>query len=328
MQPGASPRGVPSPLQHLAIIGAGALGSVYGVRLAARRARVSFVLRPQRALGSDPIVIERVGTNERTILPEPVRVAHVPADATVVALAVRADHLGEALEGLLRAGPPAPVVSLTPLMPSSLERLRAVVQGRLVVAMPGVVAYAAASGVVRYWLPRAAPTLIDAAGRSAAQVCALAEWMSEAGIPARLQSGVETMNPATTMTFLPLVLLLDAAGGTVQRALLQPALVKLALGAVDECRRVAMGVGELPRWAGLLTRFVGPRALRVGVSIAQRSFPESVLFVERHFGSKTRDQNVLIAREVIAIGVRHGMEMPLTAELTRRCEDRSKSEGT
>jgi hypothetical protein len=134
------------------------------------------------------------------------------------------------------------------------------------------------------------------------------------------------MNPATTMTFLPLVLLLDAAGGTVELALQQPALVKLALEAMQECSAAARNVGEVPRWAGLLGRFVGPRALRAGVAIAQRTFPESVLFVEKHFGSKTHVQNVLLAREVSSIGEGLGVAMSCTRQLADRCAQRTEKE--
>jgi ketopantoate reductase len=317
----ASERGAGA-AQHLAILGAGALGSVYGVRLAAVRGTVSFVVRSERASASPPIEIQRVGTQDRVCLAQPSRVDHVPSDAAIIALAVRADNLDDALEALLIAAPPVPVISLTPLMPASLLRLRALLQDRLVVAMPGVVAYPAPSGVIRYWLPGLAPTLIDDRAGADHAVRVLVQWMIDAGIPARLQPNVDTMNPATTMTFLPLVLLLDAAGGTVELALKQPALVKLALAAVQECRSVAQHVGEVPRWAGLLGRFVGPRALRAGVGIAQRTFPESVLFVEKHFGRKTHAQNVLLAREVISIGSGLGVEMPCTAQLAGRCEDR------
>jgi hypothetical protein len=60
----------------------------------------------------------------------------------------------------------------------------------------------------------------------------------------------------------------------------------------------------------------------LGVAIAQRSFPESVRFVEQHFGSKTHVQNVLLAREVISMGGELGVHMQAMRQLTDACSSR------
>ncbi|MBI5538078.1 MAG: hypothetical protein HY898_35480 [Deltaproteobacteria bacterium] len=307
---------------HIAFIGAGALASVYGVRLALRSATVSFVVRSQRVGDTSPLATECISTRERLTLDRPARAAAIPADCSCVALAVRAENLDATLESLVRSGPDVPVISLTPLLPAALRRLREAVGERLVVAMPGVVAYADASSTVRYWLPRVAPTMLDDRFAGNPSVRAVHDALLAAGIPAKFESNVDKMNSATTITFLPLVLLLDAAGGTAARALEAPALLKLAFQAVAECRNAARFVGEVPAWAHLLTRFVGPRTIRIGISLGQRASPESVRFVEQHFGTKTHEQNVLLAREVISIGTEYGVKMDAMRRLSDACEDR------
>ena len=80
-------------------------------------------------------------------------------------------------------------------------------------AMPNVVAYAKEDGTTRYWLPRAATTLIEEARPADATLTALCEALDAAGISARQEMGVHETNPATTIAFIPLVMGLDAAGG-------------------------------------------------------------------------------------------------------------------
>src|SRR5690349_8276501 len=118
---------------HVTIVGAGVLGRIYGVRLAAVGAKVSFVVRPARLEERSPFVIEQVnGARRRDEVDHPERVAAIPDDATAVIHAVRFDqmachdgaasgpkpHAGEAgsatssLSDVLRGGPKAPIVVL------------------------------------------------------------------------------------------------------------------------------------------------------------------------------------------------------------------------
>jgi hypothetical protein len=57
--------------------------------------------------------------------------------------------------------------------------------------------------------------------------------------------------------------------------------------------------------------------------VAQRTFPESVQFVEQHFGKKTHAQNVLLAQEVVALGHQYALSIQAMTELTERCAKRS-----
>lgn len=307
---------------HVAIVGAGALGSVYGTRLALHNTRVTFVVRPGREAETSPIRIQRVGDSHVLELASAQRAAAIPADADLVALAVRVDNVDDKLDALLSQGPKVPVLTLTPFMPGSLERLRNLLGPRVVVAMPGVVAYANDAGLIRYWLPRSQPTLIDDRAASDPVMTSLVQRLQNAGISVRFEPRVDSLNPATTLTFLPLVIALDVAGGTADRAVADRALLSLALDAVAECRKAAAFVGATPAWAGVLAKFVGPTAIRVGIGLARRTFPESVTFVERHFGSKTHAQNVLLAREGVELGRSHGLPMTALSRLADRCAAR------
>lgn len=310
---------------HVVLIGAGALGTVYGVRTAASgAATVSFVLRPGREVpASSSMQIERVERSERQTLVEPSWTRSIPNSAHVVVLAIRADNLDDSLSDQLLRGPSVPVVSLTPLLPSSVEHLRSLARGRLTVGMPGVVARRSSKDVVRYWLPRVAPTLIDSRSSTDRAVRDLVDVLVTAGIPTRFEQNVETLNQAAMIAFLPWVLLLDASGGAVDRALASRARLQLTLDASDECRHLALQVGRTPVWAGLLLRFLGRRWLRVGITLARRAYPESIRFVEQHFGHKTHAQNIRLAVEILSLGQQHGIKMEAVDQLVTLCSNRT-----
>src|SRR2546430_513123 len=98
---------------HVTVVGAGVLGRVYGVRLAAAGERVSFVVRPERAEDAEPFVIEQVnGGHRRDVLDRPDRVVAIPRESTAVLLAVRFDQLartGAPLVDLIAKAPAVPL---------------------------------------------------------------------------------------------------------------------------------------------------------------------------------------------------------------------------
>src|SRR3954471_8384762 len=118
---------------HIAVIGAGALGCVYGVRLALRtKSTVTFVVRPKRVDSTDPYVIESAWNDARETLEKPRRAAVVPDDADVILLAVGTEDL----ESLPLGDSTAPIVILTPMMPQDWQRVRAAYGERALCAMP------------------------------------------------------------------------------------------------------------------------------------------------------------------------------------------------
>lgn len=308
---------------HICVIGAGSLGKVYGVRLSTSGERVSFLVRPPRLADDAPFSIELVtGTQRRDTIPQPARVDGVPADADIVLITVRVDQIDDRLATVLATAPKVPVVSLTPLLPKQYDRLDAMLgaTGRLFAAQAGVVAYER-DGIVRYWLPKVSPTLLDSEPPSEA-VSRLVDALSRAGVPAKLEAAVRQANPATSVAFFPLILALDAAGGTVDAVLRDNGLLKDAFAAVKETRELATRIGKIASWAGLLLKFVNPLALKVGIRLAEKASPEAVRFVEIHFGDKVHEQNIEMGHEIIALGKEHGVALPAFERLLAKAERR------
>lgn len=307
---------------HVAIVGAGVLGRIYGVRLAKAGTDVSFVVRASRLARVEPFHIEQVnGGGRRDSLDEPRRAAEIPSGAEVVLVAVRYHELepgaGELAELLRKgAGASAPVVILTPMMPAQQRALEDAAGLRVVPAMPGVVGYLNDAGVVRYWIPAPTPTLIDDASASAtpaegrrATLEALAQSLTRAGVPTHLERDVAAINTATTTAFYPLIAAIDAGSG-VDGVLGNKELLRAALDAAKECSTLARKAGKPATWASMLTKFVGPFTLKPGVALARRLFPEAVQFVDHHFGAKLHEQHVAMGEAILALGRQHGMSMP------------------
>ena len=314
---------------RIAIVGAGALGSIYALKLA-HVAQVTLVVRDvarapkrilaERASGAGPTSDARDA---------PPASLHVPDDADAVLVAVRADQLGDALlASLASGGPPRRVVvTLTPLLPNTLARARAALGERLVVGMPGVVAYepdaepALADRHVRYWTPRVSPTTLDArpADDPRAQTIGdLAEALVAAGLPAELQPDVARTNPATTIAFFPLLLAIQAAGSSIDALLDDGALLRLALDAAKETRALAKTVGELAGFSRLLLSFAGTFTVRAGMKLVRARSPEALTFLERHFGTKLASQNRAMLDEIFALAQERGAEIDALTRLAHR----------
>jgi ketopantoate reductase len=293
---------------HVAIIGMGALGRVYGARLVTHAsASVTFVVRPTRAAApSEPVRITRIdGDGAKNELATPTLEVAIPAHADAVLVSVRVEQLDDALDALLAGAPDVPIVMLTPMLPHDLGRLTAKHGARLRAGMPGVVAYVTPDGGCRYWLPKVAPTLIDAAPPVPTAVEELARALATAGFAGRLELGVHESNPATTLSFIPLAMGVDAAG-SIDQLLADRTLLKIALDAVDEGLTLARRIGKTPAWLDVLARFAGPIALKVGIGIARSRAPEALTYVDEHFGRKLHAQNVVMARAIVALAEEKG----------------------
>lgn len=312
---------------RVAFVGAGALGRVYGVRLAIAGADITFVVRPERAEESSPFVVEQVnGPRRHDALDHPRRATEIPESVDLVLVAVRFDELTRSGEGsvldLLRRGPDRPVVLLTPSMPDQLMAMERALGRRVLAAMPGLAGYIDERDVVRYWLPGVASTLIeDPEGGPRAILEALAKRLTNADVPTRLERDVATYNAATTTAFFPLIAAIDAGGG-IDGVLADKALLATALEAAKECDTLAHKIGRVASWAHLLTRFVGPFTLKPGVVMGRRLVPEAVRFVELHFGAKLHEQHLAMGASILRLGREHGVPLPaldrLLAQLAGR----------
>lgn len=278
----------------IAVVGAGALGAVYGVRLAMIGAHdIAFVVREARAKKGGPLSLERIDGNEEThTLDSPRYETAIPSDADVTIVTVRQDQLNDDLVKLL-APSRAPVVILTPMFPDDFSRLVANVGPRIFPTMPSVVSYDK-NGAIRYWLPRSATTQIES-DQAPPALDTLAKALTASGMPAQKKKGVLSENVATMVSFMPIAFALDSAGG-VDALLENDELLDLAIDCVKEARELAKKIGQPATWAGLLLRFVGGFTLKTAVALAKRSSPEAVFYVEEHFGRKLHAQNLAMAR--------------------------------
>lgn len=307
---------------HVAVLGAGALGSVYGARLAVRaRATVTFVVRPARADSRAPIVIERVKGDLREELATPARAAVVPPDADVVLVAVGTEDL-DALRRPL-GDTQAPLVVLTPMMPADWARVRAAFGARVLAAMPNVVAYARRQGdeeVVRYWLPPQ-PTRIDEppAGAGGVAVRELARSLDDAGIGARLELAVHEANPATTVCFIAVGMAI-AVAGSVDALVADHALLHTTAEACREGASLGRTIGRPEPWAAFAPLAAHPSTLRAGFALLRRLSPEGLFYAEEHFGRKLLDQHRVMAREMTALMRARGLPHAATLALATRLE--------
>lgn len=304
---------------HVAVYGAGALGSVYGVRLATRaRATVTWIVRAAKVSSRDPIVIEKVKNDERETIHLPERAAEIPGDADVVLLAVGTEDL-DATRPVLEARD-IPIVVLTPMLPRDWERMRAAFGARVLAAMPNVVAYTRKDdGVVRFWLPPA-PTRIDEPRRTGdIAVRELARRLDEAGLKAHLELGVHEKNPATTVSFITIGMALAVAGSADALAK-DDSLLTLTTRACREGVSLGKRLGSAEPFAAFTPVVAAPWALRTWLGFLGRVSPEALFYAEEHFARKLRAQHRVMIREMIDLAKEKGVEHQAFDELATRLD--------
>lgn len=306
---------------RIAIVGAGALGRAYGVRLALGGEDVRFVVRPARARSPEPMIIEQVnGDKERNVLDHPQLVTEIPADSEVVIVTVHHDQLvntatpadGSSIADLLARAPNVPIITLTPLFPKHVARLEAASKKTILPGMPGITGYIDDRGTLRYWVPKSAMTFFERRGAHTS-VEELAKRLTRLHVPTQLENDVQSLNAATTIAFFPFTAALGIAG-SVDGVLANKELILAVIEAAKECEVLAKKVGRVASWAVLLSRFIGPFTLKPGVALARRIAPEAVRFVEVHFGPKLAGQHVLIGASIVELGKEHSLPM---TELSR-----------
>ena len=207
-------------------------------------------------------------------------------------------------------------------MPQDHEALLQALPGRLLTGMPSVVSYRNDFGATRYWLPRAATTYLERErGPHPEPGEELRNRLDRAGIAAALDSDVLGRNVATTVSFIPLTMALDAAGG-IDSLLADHGLLDLALDAAAEGRELGRTVGKAEPWASTLLRFMGPHLLRMGIGLARSRAPEAVTYVEEHFGRKLHAQNLAMAARMVDLAEGKGVPSVALRELLARMSAR------
>ncbi|MBS2013320.1 MAG: hypothetical protein JST00_10560 [Deltaproteobacteria bacterium] len=303
---------------HVAVYGAGALGCVYGVRLAMRTGTtVSFVVRPRRVSERAPFVIARVGERTTESIEEPRRTSEIPSDADLVLLAVGTEDL-EAIRPTLAASA-VPIVVLTPMMPSEWRAMRDAFGDRVLAAMPDVVSYVNDEGIVRYWLAPA-PTRIDeprASSKDADVVRALARELTEAGLDGRLELGVHEINPATTVCFVPLMMGV-ALAGCLEALAKDAELLDLSRRGCREGAELARRIGRPEPFAPFASLVALDLPMRALVRLLGWRSPEALHYVDVHFGSKLVAQHQRMAAAMVDLAVEKGVPHEALAEIAQR----------
>lgn len=305
---------------HVTVVGAGVLGRIYGVRLAAAGEQVAFVVRPERVNETAPFALEQVnGSRRRDTLQHPERVTQIRRGTAAVLVAVRFDQLvasGSPLVDLLRAAPPVPLIAITPLLPKPRAVFEQAIGRRLTAAMPGAVGYLDARDVVRYWITAIAPTLIegDAQSNDGPAIDELLRRLGKAGLPAHREHDVSALNAATTTAFFPLIAAIDAGGG-IDGLLSDRELFATTIDAARESDALGQKVGKVAPWAHLLTRFVGPYTLKPAVTLARGLVPEALRFAEAHFGHKLHAQHLAMGEAILELSGALGHPMPALSKL-------------
>jgi ketopantoate reductase PanE/ApbA-like protein len=304
---------------HVALVGAGDLGRVLGVRLAnAAGLDVSFVTRGGGPLGR--VEIERAdGGGERLGLPDVLALREPPAHADAFVVTVRAEQVDALLAAPWLSSSDAPVLCLTPLLPLALERAKRKLGARLAAAMPNVMAYRR-GGVTRYWLsPRLVPMRVEAPkGEAPEPLARLVDALGRAGFGARFEVGAEETNVATTVAALPLYMLPACGHDSLLATLADAELSSLAFRALAETRRLARHVGRPAPGASPLLAIVRPWQLRALIKLAPASGGELATFWHEHFGRKLTAQHQAMAHQVLALAQQRNVLLPNFAALTAR----------
>jgi 2-dehydropantoate 2-reductase len=295
---------------HVAVIGAGALGRLYGSALVFGGAEVSFVVRSARKTA---FTLERRPSGVRRTLEHPKLVTELPP-ADVALLCVRAEQVDECLQRLLADGPALPLVTLTPLLPPAEARLGPHVRGELVPALPAAAAELGPDGILRYWTPPLARTLFDSDRSSASWLPRLVAALNAGGVPAALASGAAARNAATTIAFFPLSVALTLAGSAARLAA-DRSLLELGVLGSRECSTLGARVGRVEPAVALALRIVTPASFRLLLAAARFAAPELASFLEDHFAHKLERQHAVLGADILELGREHGVALPALVRL-------------
>jgi ketopantoate reductase len=306
---------------RIAIVGAGARGRIYGVRLAEHH-DVAWVVRPHRASEAGPIRIESAGLfDEARQLDAPRRVTSIPDDTELALVTLRFDTLCRPdadLARALRAPKGAEVIMLAPVFPSQRPALEALIGGRYASAMPGVSGYLDPRGVVRHWVPPLTPTTVDDGGGEAGTLrTALVTALERVGLPARLAPDVEALDAATTTSFFPVITAV-AVAGSLEALARDRALTSLVLAALAECRPIAARFGRAAPGLGPAMRLVSPLTLSAAVAVLSQVAPEALHFVDHHFGPKLGEQHRLMGELILEQATAFDLDARSLRELVER----------
>lgn len=304
------------------VVGAGAVGQVYGLHLQRGGAEVTWFVRDKyRAAAERGFDLYRLRGRGQ---PEPVRlegcsVVSRPDEVAArrfdqVYLAVSSPALGGPwLAELIAATGDATIVTLQPGQDDREVLLAAGVPvDRLVSGMITLISYAAPlPGETRfprpgmaYWFPPMAPCPMSGPRERAAAVVGA---LRAGKLPARLHPDVLRVAAFPPAILMPLLVALETAGWSLREVVRGDPLARgtraareaLAVTAVTTGRRPPLGA----RW------MVRPWMLRLALAVARRVIPLPLeVYLREHF-TKVHDQTIMLMAGYIVKGRRTGIEV-------------------
>lgn len=315
-------RRTPPPTRVL-LVGAGAVGTVYGYHLARAGAHVAYLVRAPRveATRRGLVLYEMRGKRRRIrrqFVPSAVHGSVSEAAASeydqlwlCLSTAALERALDADLPELLRAHQGA-VVTLQPGLhvPELLEAH--VGADRLVDGGISMVAYQAplVAGEVpepgiAYWLPFPSPFT----GPGAAGIVSL---LQAGGCPAAVRPNTRAMMAYGTATLNPLIVALEGAGWKLAQ-MRKGRWARLAADACAEARAITEAQVRVPPPAGL--HLVRPATLRLASRVLPRVAPfELEIYLRYHF-TKVGDQTRMLMRRFVADGEELGLAVAALREL-------------
>jgi ketopantoate reductase len=313
---------------RILLVGAGAVGQVYGYHLQRGGAEVSFFVREryvaelERGLTLYPLNVSRQpeplemqGFGLRTQAGEVAAERFEQLWLCVSSSALRAGGIAE----LLAASGDATVVLLQPGLEDRDWALGHVPEARLVTGTITMLSYfAPLEGESRprpgvaYWLPPLTPSPFSGPPE---RVQPVVDTLRRGGYPARTHPDARGFGAVSSAVMMPHLLALEAAGWSLS-GLRRSALLPLASAAARESMAVVAAYRGEP--VPLARMAVRPWAFSALLALAPRAVPFDLeAYLRVHF-TKTGEQTREMVRTYREIGRRKGLQTPALDELEQR----------
>ncbi|MCB9594148.1 MAG: ketopantoate reductase [Sandaracinaceae bacterium] len=322
--------------KRVLVVGAGAVGQVYGRHLALGGADVTFFVREKYVAelsggmtfyplhdGDAPVRFEGY---HLVTSPEAVRAGGFDQVwLCVSSSALRGDWLGP----LLAAAPDALVVAMVPTASDRMHIQRFVPGARLVQGLITFLSYASPLPTetrdpagTAYWFP---PLVASAFDGPEAEVRELVHTLKAGGCPARRQRGVSARASFGAALLIPQLAAMETVGFSFAAFRADPDLVKRASAAGEEA--LAVVSARLDHAIPFGMKCVNqPFAYRTATSLAPRLAPFDLeAYWAFHFG-KVADQTRLLLRDYADDARRHGLPGDALAGLVEELAALDRSE--
>ena len=304
--------------QRVLIVGAGAVGQVYGRHLQLGGAEVTFLVKPHHVEGLEAplrfyplnqgsLSDAAVEFSDYSLITEPPKASDQSFDQ--VWLCVSSPAIRHPwLEELCKAIGDATVVTLLPGIEDRALLLKYIPEERLVSGLIPIISYPAPlpgepedSKGMAYWFPPLAPTpLSGPAERRDAAI----ELLKAGGQPAKAHPDVAKTSGFPTAILMPILLALEAGEWRFSE-LAGPYHGPRALEGLQEATKIVAAYQNqaLPFWL----RFVNMTSLRALLWLAPKVLPLPIeTYLAFHF-TKVGEQTRLFIDTYIALGETHGL---------------------